>query len=409
VPLPPRPPLDLATINLSDSDLARSLRRGWEVDRFNELVRRQEELAPAESDELYRYRLRRLALRQRHLERAVAGGTEEELREALDDYRGRLAELRTFEDVRDRGGLPARYETGDVEQRVADRQLQLAELRPRGLLAGGVVRDLGGNETVRLPDVPFAPAGDDAPLYLLVPRSLPSDALARSIGAVAEQGADVHLVHDAGEVPRDRPALVLNWGGTDTPPADLVALNRPEAVRIASDQVESLRALWDLAPQTVRNPQDVQLLGGDRVVAKRRHGTRGSGKRVLSRHGPARERAGFDLYQEFIPNRREFRVSVLSGRVVSAYLKRAPQGTRPDDLSPDWTFERVDRLPRGVAEVARQAASRVGLDYAGVDVVQDLDTDRVLCLEANAAPGMSADTVRGLYATVQELLRGSSG
>jgi len=204
------------------------------------------------------------------------------------------------------------------------------------------------------------------------------------------------------------PPLVLNWGGTDSLPADLIALNRPDAVRIASDQVESLRRLWDLAPPTVRNPQDIQLLAGDRVVAKRRRGTRGSGKQVLSRNGPAADLADFDLYQEFIPNRREYRVSVLSGRVVSAYMKRPPPSTRPDDLSPDWTFERVQRLPRGVAEVARRAAERVGLDYAGVDVVQDLDSSRVLCLEANAAPGMSADTVRSLYATVQQVLRGRS-
>jgi glutathione synthase/RimK-type ligase-like ATP-grasp enzyme len=39
----------------------------------------------------------------------------------------------------------------------------------------------------------------------------------------------------------------------------------------------------------------------------------------------------------------------------------------------------------------------VGLDYAGVDVVEDLQTGRVLCLEANAAPGMSAETLRSLY------------
>src|SRR5262249_36609616 len=185
-------------------------------------------------------------------------------------------------------------------------------------------------------------------------------------------------------------------------------LNRPEAVRIAADQVESLRLLGDLAPRTVLNPRDVHLLGTDQVVGKRRRGTRGSGKLVLATHGPASEMVGVDLYQEFVPHRREFRVSVLSGRVVSAYLKRPPAGARPEDLRPQWTFERVDRLPRMVAEIARQAAQRVGLDYAGVDVVQDLDSGSGLCLEANAAPGMSADTVRSLYATIQQVLRGRS-
>ncbi|HEY7202426.1 MAG TPA: hypothetical protein VIC57_19560, partial [Candidatus Dormibacteraeota bacterium] len=294
VSLPPRPPLDLATINLSDEELSRSIHRGWEVDRFNDLTRRQDELTPAESDELYRYRLRRLALRQRRLERAVADGTEGDLREALDDYRSRLGEVRALEHVRDRAGLPAGYEPGNVERRGSARQLEFAEQRPRGLLAGpSVHRDLGPDDIVRLPEAPFAPSGDDAPLYLLAPRSLPSAAMARSVGAVAAQGADVHLVHDASEIPRERPALVLNWGGTEAPPAGVVALNSPEAVRIASDQVESLRRLWDLAPPTVCNPRDLQLLPGDRVVAKRRRGTRGSGKRVLPRSGPAAELADF--------------------------------------------------------------------------------------------------------------------
>src|SRR5262245_54269536 len=160
VSLPPRPPLDLATISLSDRELARSIGRGWEVDRFNDLARRQEELTPAESDELYRYRLRRLALRERHLERAVAGGSEEELREALDDYRRRLGELRALEEVRDRAELAAGYEMGDVERRASERQLQFAEERPRGLLAGTVHRELGPAEIVRLPEAALAPTAD---------------------------------------------------------------------------------------------------------------------------------------------------------------------------------------------------------------------------------------------------------
>jgi glutathione synthase/RimK-type ligase-like ATP-grasp enzyme len=56
--------------------------------------------------------------------------------------------------------------------------------------------------------------------------------------------------------------------------------------------------------------------------------------------------------------------------------------------------------------VAREGARRVGLDYAGVDVIEDLQTDRVYCLEANAAPGMSAETVKSVYAHIQQTLRG---
>ena len=62
-------------------------------------------------------------------------------------------------------------------------------------------------------------------------------------------------------------------------------------------------------------------------------------------------------------------------------------------------------IPKAVAVVAKEAARRVGLDYAGVDVIEDLHTGRVYCLEANSAPGMSQDTLKSVYAQIQQALR----
>jgi glutathione synthase/RimK-type ligase-like ATP-grasp enzyme len=93
--------------------------------------------------------------------------------------------------------------------------------------------------------------------------------------------------------------------------------------------------------------------------------------------------------------------------VVSAYRKLPASEAEAENLRPRWRFEPLQQLPRPVAEIACRGAERIGLDYAGVDVVEDLDSRRVLCLEANAAPGMSAETLRGLYATVQQVLRGT--
>jgi RimK-like ATP-grasp domain len=411
VPPTPSQPIDVSVVGLDAMELARPLRRGHEVERFTDLARRQTELQPAESDELYRYRLRRLARRERHLERAIDTGGEEQVRDALSDYRSRLGEVRALEELRSRAGLPAGYQANpDLEVDGTGRLVQMATLRPGGLIAGeGPSATGAGEDPVELPEAPFTPGADDAPLYLLAPSSLPSAALARSVSAVAAEGAEVHLVHDASTIPRDRPALVLNWGGVRDAPSDLVVLNRPESVEVASDQVATLRQLGDLAPRTVVNPNDVHLLGSDRVVAKRRRGTRGSNKRVVAANSPPTDLAGYDLYQEFVAEPREYRVSVLSGRVVSAYLRRRPEGAPSDELHAAWTFERVRQVPAAVAETARRAAERVGLDYAGMDVIEDLRTGRVMCLEANAAPGMSEDTVRSLYATVQQVVRGTEG
>ena len=389
------------------AEIARPLRRGIDVERLNELVAREDGLVPEEAEELYRYRLRRVQSRLRLLARARTRGDEEGIRAALDDLDGRLAELHRLEEERQRAGLATGYELElDQRQAAIDQLLELARGRPPGLVAGSDLAPAQPTGDVRLPAIAFQASGDDVPVYILAPRSLPSDALARNVEAVARQGARLQVVHDPSEIPHEgeMPPLVLNWG-SDSLPADLVALNRPEAVRIASDQVESLRRLGELAPRTVLRPDDINLLGSERVVAKRRQGARGSGKAVIAADAAWGERVHHDLFQEFIPDRDEFRVSVLNGRVVSAYAKRTPAGTDPENLRPAWSHELVTTLPAAVASVARDGARRIGLDYAGVDVIVDRRTGRTYCLEANAAPGMSEQTLRSLYGHLQQTVR----
>ena len=390
------------------AEIGRALRRDIDVERLNELAAREDGLVPEEAEELYRYRLRRVQSRLRQLARASARADEEGIRAAIDDLDGRVAELRRLEGERQRSGLAIGYELElDQRQAAIGQLLELARRRPPGLVAGSDVAPAQPTGDVQLPPIAFQAAPNDVPVYILAPRSLPSDALVRNVEAVAHQGANLHVVYDPSEIPRGQelPPLVLNWGGSDSLPADLVALNRPDAVRIASDQVESVRRLGELAPRTVLRPDDMHLLGSDRVVAKQRQGARGSGKAVIAADAPWSERARHDLFQEFIPDRAEYRVSLLNGRVVSAYAKQPPAGANPEDLRPEWRHEPVTTLPAAVVATAREGARRIGLDYAGVDVIVDRRTGRAHCLEANAAPGMSEQTLRSLYAHLQRTLR----
>jgi hypothetical protein len=391
----------------SAAELGTALRRGSELERFNELARRQDELTAAELDELYGYRVRRLQSRLRRLDRVRTSDDEETIREALDDLEGRLQELQRLEQIRHSAGLGLHELDLSSRPAAINRLLELSRRRPPGLIAGSENPPPQPTGNTRLREVPFRPTADDVPIFILAPASIPSDAVARNVEAVAGEGAQIRLVHDASEITStgDRLPLVLNWGGSEALPGDLVALNRPEAVRISSDQVESLRRLGELAPRTVARPDDTSMLGSERVVAKRRRGTRGSGKAVIHSDAAWSERCRYDLFQELVPRHREYRVSLLNGRVVSAYLKRAPEGTRTDDLRPDWSFERAEVLPRAVVSAAREGARRIGLDYSGVDVIQD-PRGRTYCLEANAAPGMSEHTLRSLYAHLQQTVRG---
>src|SRR5207245_9687979 len=80
----------------------------------------------------------------------------------------------------------------------------------------------------------------DVPVYILAPRSLGSEALSRNVESVAQQGANLRVFHEPSEIHCDAqmPPLVLNWGGSEALPADLVALNRPDAEPLASDQAQ---------------------------------------------------------------------------------------------------------------------------------------------------------------------------
>ena len=395
-------------IGFSAAEIGRPLRRGIDVERFNALSAREDELLPEEAEELYRFRLRRVESRLRQLARARGRGDEEGIRTALAELESRLAELRQLEEERRGAGLAIGYEVNLAERQAAiDQLLELARRRPPGLVAGSgpaLAQPLGD---VRLPSIALEAAPDDAPVYVLAPPSLPSEALARNVQAIADQGANLHLVHDSAEIPRGAatPPLVLNWGASDSLPADLVVLNRPDAVRIASDQVESLRRLGELAPRTVLRPDDMHLLQSELVVGKQRHGARGSGKAVIASDAPWSERVRYDLYQEFVADRDEYRVSLLNGRVVSAYLKRPPTSAEPQDLRPEWTHLLVPTLPAAVVATARESARRIGLDYAGVDVIVERGSGRTLCLEANAAPGMSEHTLSSLYSQLQRTVR----
>ena len=388
--------------------LAQPLRRGVDVERFNELAAREEQLTPEEMEELYRYRLRRANSRLRQLVRARTRGDEAGMRAALEDLDQRIQDLAATESRRQGAGLPVGYELElDQRQAAVDQLLELARRRQPGLVAGSDIAPEQPVGEVGLPPVAFRATPNDAPVYILAPRSLPSDSLAHNVEAVANLGANLRVVHDPSEIVRDGelPPLVLNWGGRDALPADLIALNRADSVRIASDQVESVRRLGELAPRTVLRPDDMHLLGSDRVVAKRREGARGSGKTVMPADAPWSDRIHHDLFQQFIPDRDEYRVSVLNGNVVSAYRKEAPAGTGPENLRPEWSHEQVTTVPASVAAIAREGARRIGLDYAGVDVIVDRGSGRAYCLEANAAPGMSEQTLRALYSRLQQTVR----
>jgi len=86
----------------------------------------------------------------------------------------------------------------------------------------------------------------------------------------------------------------------------------------------------------------------------------------------------------------DLRVYVVNGDVVGAMRRYAPENDWRTNVALGGRAEGVDDLPQSVADIATEAAEVVGLDYAGVDIIEGADGWYVL--EVNPTAGF-----RGLY------------
>lgn len=182
-------------------------------------------------------------------------------------------------------------------------------------------------------------------------------------------------------------------------------MNSPRAVEAAVDKYLAL-ALLDAAgvpvPDTwVGETADAALdafdaLGGD-VVVKPLFGSEGRGLIRVSQRELARrafctlERLGAVLYLQRAVRHpgHDLRVFVLGGRVLGGFRRHAA----PDDWRTNVALggrAEACAIDRAAEHLALRAASAVGAELAGVDLIHDLDRDAPVVLEVNAVPGWRA-------------------
>ena len=256
-----------------------------------------------------------------------------------------------------------------------------------------------GRRAVRLPEPPpvdgtlrEAARG----VYFAIPPGVPSSNLTRHLDELGVRYGP------PSEPPLDRDGLrVVNWGGGSAGWGREV-LNRDTSG--AADKVEMLRRLGELAPRSTFRVAEAEQFSGGRVVAKRSYGSRGSGKEVLdlsTERGRTRAYA-YEFFQEFVPDRDEYRVVLLGDEVLTVHRKVPAPGSRPEDLVPERTYERLSRFPVDALEAAREARRRCGVDLAGVDLIRDRRTGRWYVLEVNSSPGMGRETLARLVQVLAE-------
>jgi len=156
-------------------------------------------------------------------------------------------------------------------------------------------------------------------------------------------------------------------------------------------------------------PQAVEQVGGLPCIIKLLQGTQGVGVMIASTMGEVQGmldtlwRLGQEiLLQELISESlgRDVRALVIGDRVVAAMRRTARTGEFRSNLHRGGEGQAI-QLPPGYAEAAVKAARVVGLEVAGVDLLESREGPKIM--EVNSSPGFegleaaSGLDIAGLY------------
>jgi ribosomal protein S6--L-glutamate ligase len=185
--------------------------------------------------------------------------------------------------------------------------------------------------------------------------------------------------------------------------ADVFTVNSSDGISRSRDKLRSLQILSRAGvglPTTsfAHSIQDVasllEVVGGAPVVVKLLEGTQGLGvvlaetrKAAESVIGAFRQLDANILVQEFIKEAKgaDIRAFVVGGKVVAAMLRQGAPGEFRSNIHRGGTAEAIKLSPKERSTAVR-AAKSLGLDVAGVDLIQSDEGPMVL--EVNSSPGL---------------------
>ena len=185
--------------------------------------------------------------------------------------------------------------------------------------------------------------------------------------------------------------------------ADVFTLNSSDGISRSRDKLRSMQILSRSGvglPTTsfAHSIQDIsgllEVVGGTPVVVKLLEGTQGLGvvlaetkKAAESVIGAFRQLDANILVQQFIKEAggADIRAFVVGGKVVAAMRRQGASGDFRSNLHRGGTAE-VIKLSPSERSTAVRAAKSMGLNVAGVDLLQSDDGPMVL--EVNSSPGL---------------------
>lgn len=212
-----------------------------------------------------------------------------------------------------------------------------------------------------------------------------------------------------------RSTKVVNWGST-LPLSANVVYNKPEAVALAIDKLETLHLL---AQNGVSVPEYTTILPNDRAgIYLARTKLRSSGGDGIIVVRPKDDVTEAPLYVRYIPKLLEYRVHVIntvngSQTYVQQKLRRSDAEQTADQQllrnhANGWVFAKPSgEVPPDAISEAVAAVEYLGLDFGAVDVIIGRDDSKAYVLEVNTAPGLEGASTLAFYAeSIFKLVRG---
>jgi len=173
-----------------------------------------------------------------------------------------------------------------------------------------------------------------------------------------------------------------------------ITLNTKEAVALAANKLQSLRAMKEAGVNVPRFDITPMGFGEDATILGRR--TSGYGGRDIEiLDGPHTRAIYSDFFTEYVPCVREMRLHIFRGELIGAQNKRynadgEEAAVRIRNHDNGYVFvPLLDSRPNtSRIECATRAISALGLDFGAVDLGITEDGKEVV-FEVNSAPGLS--------------------
>ena len=250
-----------------------------------------------------------------------------------------------------------------------------------------------------------------------------SDSVTSLIAALRERGANVKRLKYEGSTYRgSNNHLILNWGCHSRRSVDtqFPMINDPLAVQIASDKIKTFQKLKEEGmenniPKFTTTKEEAIGWAASGITVYCRTLTRSSQGRGIVVANSANEVVDAPLYTGKCSRRREIRIHVFDGQIISFAQKKkmseerlAEDGiTYSNDVRSHgngWVFAREGVvIPDEAKQVAIAAVGALGLQFAALDMALSLNSPKIF--EANTAPGLEGAT---LEAYVEAVIRAAS-